>query len=164
MSIDKSLDKIKNSYKCEYKPDESVNYKDAKDLYRSFFGKLLTSFYKYRFKERLKKLSEFLQTKEIKLDTDEFNLYKFKINEIIKQTENIRNKISDDNYNYLILFHNFKKNYDKNENFPEAINICKNIFKDLLKQIAEICINYEKILLFINERIIDINNKLINLN
>ena len=162
--MNKTIDEIINRYKFEYKTNESDDYEAAKDIYHSNFGKVLVSFDKYNFDSRLKELNDYLQTKETKMKANEFKLYQNKINEILEQTKNLEEEIVNENFRYLSLLHNYKKKYDENEDFPEAVNICKNIFKELLNQIFELCIKYEKKFLLINDLIIDINNKLCFLN
>ncbi len=146
--MSKTLDVIQNRYKFEYKPDESLDYEVARDIYHFHFGYLI---------------SNTLKKKETKIREEEFIFYNNKINEIITQTKNIREKFLDEYHNYSFLFYKFKMNYDANQNFPEALDICKNILKDLLNKISKSCINYEKEFLSINDLIVDINNKLINL-
>ena len=161
--MSKTLDVIQNRYKFEYKPDESLDYEVARDIYHFLFGYLITSYNKYNFDERLKKLSDILKRKETKIREEEFIFYNNKINEFITQTKNIREKFLDEYHNYSFLFYKFKMNYDANQNVPETLDICKNILKDLLNKISKSCINYEKEFLSINDLIVDINNKLINL-
>ena len=146
--MSKTLDVIQNRYKFEYKPDESLDYEVARDIYHFHFGYLI---------------SDILKRKETKIREEEFIFYNNKINEFITQTKNIREKFLDEYHNYSFLFYKFKMNYDANQNVPQALDICKNILKDLLNKISKSCINYEKEFLSINDLIVDINNKLINL-
>ena len=60
----------------------------------------------------------------------------------------------------MTLFNEFKQNYDSNKDLPEALKICRNIFKELLNQIYEFSIINEKKFLSINDQIIDIDNNL----
>ena len=49
----------------------------------------------------------------------------------------------------MYIFNEFKQNYDSNKDLPEALKICRNIFKELLNQIYEFSIINEK-KIFIN--------------
>lgn len=158
--INTTIDEIKKKYKFEYNPNGANDYEEAQDIYYSIIGRLGVSFDDYHFYSRLKKLNELLKKKETKMKSKEFEFYENKINELKVRVKNMDKLYHDENLKYSTLFNEFKQSYDINKDLPDALNICRNIFKELLNQIYEFSINNEKKFLLINDQIIEINNNL----
>ena len=158
--INKTINKIINRYKFEYNPNGANDYEEAHDIYFSIFGRLIASFDDYHFYSRLEKINDLLKKKESKMKRKEFELYVNKMNELKVKVKNMNNQFQNENSKYISLFYEYKQKFNNNKDFPEVLNICRNVFKEFLNQMYEFSINNEKKFITISDQLIDINNNL----
>lgn len=158
-----TIDYIKDKYK--YVIDYSkFDNKPVLILYE-FYGQILYSQEHYNFDEKIIKVKEALKTNN-SLNKQLLEEYKNEINELEEKIKATKKNIGDDNsYFVRLLEFEIKIDYSRYKNNYYAKDIYKKLEKGVIDELAAKNIAYEKLLVFFDDKLRDLFNKLkINVN
>ena len=151
----KTLDDIKKQYKYELNPEEKIE-----KTYNHFIGEISGTFYGYEFKERLEKLNKKLKEKATKMDKNTLKSYEEKLKDLEANIFSLLKQVRTESNSTWFFLYELRTNFSKNQDIPNAPNICENIYKDIFDNEVKKYINYEKKYMFFNDIIDDINKQL----
>ena len=155
-----TIDDIKRRYKYTIDPSDFLNMTDIiNDL---FYGKFYGVYKRYNFDENIKIINKIIQNKKDKIDKNTLESYDKTLKEIADNSEKIFKKVNHEFFEISLILVKICRNYRDNKDIPGASDIYIKISTDLLDKEAKKYINYEKLLLFYNDNIINIKKNLSN--
>ena len=159
----KNYDDISLIYKFEYPYKSENKYESTRNIYEKFFAKLILSYNNYNFIDRIKSVKKEINNLSSKKNK-EAKIYEESIQQFEQKVKATRAKISDDYLDIYFMMFKFDDNFIKYEDNKEAGEIFDKIMKSILNEGSKKCIQYEKKLIAFNDYLIDLKNKLNNIN
>ncbi len=156
-----SIEEIREKYK--YEIDFFEFWKNPDVIHDRHLGRFMIHFDEYNFNKRLNIIDDHLKREKDKINKDLLESNVKEIKEIRDEIEIIPRKMFDEHLDTSVILEKLENNYHKNEDVPGAMNLYKKLFKEILDEEVERYIHQEKVVLLINDKIIDIFHKL-NLN
>lgn len=157
-----TINTIKEKYK--YTINYSDEFKKPDSILFSLYGAITLTIKGYHFKEKIAKIKETLKNQENSKSTDFIEFYRKEIEKIEECIENTLKKIDDFNMFYIndVPF-NYENDYNYYKNKYKTDEIYKKVIEGAVKVLSEKNIEFEKLLVLYNDKIMDIFN-LLNIN
>ena len=125
-----------------------------------FYGKIKEAIKSYKFDKRIEMIKELIQKGKNEQNKIEYEEFDEKISEIDKTNAKYNEEIYDNYFFTAEQLNDIEITYEMNKDKSNIHNIYEKLVNGVINKLSETYINYEKQLISLNEKIIDIFNKI----